>query len=92
MLYLSYVWDFYFVRTAMIVLSFFKKSNLIHSLSVVLAGCFLLCLSTTASLADDNKTATTVKIDGAKVGGEVEECELTENHKKQIAQNAYKAL
>lgn len=91
MLYLSYVWDFYFVRTAMIGLSFLKKSNLIHSLSVVLAGCFLLCLSTTASLADDNKTATTVKIDGAK-GGEVEECELTENHKKQIAQNAYKAL
>lgn len=75
----------------MIGLSFFKKSNLIYSLSVVLAGCFLLCLSTTASFAGKAVT-TTAKMDGAKVGGEVEECELTENHKKQIAQNAYKAL
>ena len=91
MLYLPYVWDFYFVRTAMIGLSFLKKSNLIYSLSVVLAGCFLLCLSTTASFAGDAVT-TTAKMDGAKVGGEVVECELNENNKKQIAQNAYKAL
>lgn len=91
MLYLPYVWDFYFVRTAMIGLSFFKKSNLIYSLSVVLAGCFLLCLSTTASFAGKAVT-TTAKMDGAKVGGEVVECELNENNKKQIAQNAYKAL
>lgn len=91
MLYLPYVWDFYFVRTAMIGLSFFKKSNLIYSLSVVLAGCFLLCLSTTASFAGEAVT-TTAKMDGAKVGGEVVECELNENNKKQIAQNAYKAL
>lgn len=91
MLYLPYVWDFYFVRTAMIGLSFLKKSNLIYSLSVVLAGCFLLCLSTTASFAGKAVT-TTAKMDGAKVGGEVVECELNENNKKQIAQNAYKAL
>lgn len=91
MLYLPYVWDFYFVRTAMIGLSFFKKSNLIYSLSVILAGCFLLCLSTTASFAGKAVT-TTAKMDGAKVGGEVVECELNENNKKQIAQNAYKAL
>ena len=75
----------------MIGRSFLKKSNLIYSLSVVLAGCFLLCLSTTTSLADD-KVTTTVKMDNAKVGGEIVECELNENHKKQIAQNAYKAL
>ena len=75
----------------MIGLSFFKKSNLIYSLSVVLAGCFLLCLSTTASFAGKAVT-TTAKMDGAKVGGEVVECELNENNKKQIAQNAYKAL
>ena len=75
----------------MIGLSFLKKSNLIYSLSVVLAGCFLLCLSTTASFAGKAVT-TTAKMDGAKVGGEVVECELNENNKKQIAQNAYKAL
>ena len=75
----------------MIGLSFFKKSNLIYSLSVVLTGCFLLCLSTTASFAGKAVT-TTAKMDGAKVGGEVVECELNENNKKQIAQNAYKAL
>ena len=76
----------------MVGLSFFKKSNLIYSLSVILASCFLLCLSTSSSFADDEKVTSTAKVDGAKAGGELVECELNENQKKQLAQNAYKAL